>query len=1857
MYSLIHNDYGIETKEEKKKETEEEYNQPTAISNLKSSLERIRSDEYTASDFLNKYIKIDNKNKVRDIINAMFDIDKINYTNLFDKIPQTFNSEINNIYDQNTQNTFRLLFKALMHHYYGYIYKNHRDKIIENRKGPNYSKYLDDIASYFSNNSIIVLTDGKGNKLSTTSNENLISLLNDLNQYDANYEYPMENYVVSLAEKHNLTNNQSEKIAPVQTLWNFLRSLVSANSYITAYGRILKEMKNANISNMDQYNIEHMLYIPDKLMNSPILYPGGIGNKYLDLSDYGYDGPIIDEYNELVYYDQDKKRHTDFSLYYNNKIIPFMSLLNEHSSNIGLEKTNLTKNIAFFDKENFYSKTTESAEEFRTMFKNAAEATYPFLANQGNPYNKYVHPNFLINLYIEFLKKYSKNVENIQQEKEDLKASTTFSTKPQEFFKKYNRYYNESRYDKASLWDSPYRWPAIYEFSKNNDDIKNNLAYTMIKVLKNINPDLDLSTTKKADNYYSQFNDDNNALMSLSGALNEWSTKNYSNIEDFIPLKFTNKAKSSTTPYGDRTTGFIPELNTWSPSEVEDDDDMFNALFFRTFDLNNDTLKNAQTDEINDKFDNSKSGIDTLLDMAATGDNGLSVVTALITQKLIRSDYLKTPNIDNVAPTIYADLITNAVGASLLSSNPSAKFYTDLLSKIINDTNASKITSLLSSTTDSNTNDSIADAIKKVIGKEMTASASTLEGAQFVDIKNNHIFTKNDIEYLKYIRDAILASKFVGSNSENYKSKTVKELLADSEFTTNDVLDPARDLNNIINMLETDKNKNQLLTRFITNGRNSLDTVIPRYSYGELSSEKANTIRNILTDISTYFGNTEALTKLSVTENYVSKAQNDEILSSSDYSTIDKFNALNGSYETLAKWLQLQLLLNPKSVPSYKYYITEKDKDGNEIETLKTNKLDYEIDTGNPFEYIRKAFTQVGLMPAEMFSRLYLGPVYTQDPNNSEQILIEQPSDTINERFNSYFSDEFLNNSNSSVKINIGNKIAGDSPVMKFFRDKKTNNVSYSDNLLNILNELNGPHPEYIFGVDPGESGNSKNVSIKLKDFDYYAGKDSTIMKDFDKMVSFVLSKGEGFGEENVFKPIANYITKNFNGSNEALNKLLNSSNSEIINLLYRNTGGVKGGSEYIDEHGNVILASGLASIPEIAFEDLSVFSELTAREINDYLAKCYNANGSSYRPLDGMGSVFVSCAKKYKVNPRFVIAVMRQDCSLGAGSDDPNAKMGDYNHNKKFNYTSIMPAGGQGNEEMCDFSKSNYTIGSVVFQKCSTHAQMIDNIFKFFAEISFKAPRLQKTVFALNYTDGYSYSGGSPGWLSNVCTFMESFPENTIAEYITPTDAQIAFYKKIEGKAFDKESVPENKQKENTLTSALFKIAEGVWGSDLITWIRNKFSGSSDSSSSERDILYQLQGSTTRNVADTFKVALTNEKGENNAYGGISSKFGPRNFKIAPQHMGVDILPNPSGSSPRIYSPVSGTILLAKDRGKNGIEYIREYSSGNYVFNPPAGYEKSNGYGKQVLIMDENGNVHLFAHLSDYDKSLKEGESISMGQYIGHMGTTGSSTGNHLHYGIMHPDQTRYTSLDNIYYKGHVPTSGEANDGLDWKNVPSKWFSDSYGWMNPDEYLADYLGYHQDELSKEAEERAIEAAAAAAEESSETSESTTGQGSGKMSPSELLITQGLKKSSSSSSSNYGTGGSDRVIELDSRSQSILKQGIKNANAKYGRGTAIGGAGGENTAELQTLKEITGILTSINNNTAKSNMFLAAFLKAVQNGEISTDSSMFSNMIKALSANSGLQTLASVGSTGNINKDLDDSTNTLINTMNTIARQ
>lgn len=104
-----------------------------------------------------------------------------------------------------------------------------------------------------------------------------------------------------------------------------------------------------------------------------------------------------------------------------------------------------------------------------------------------------------------------------------------------------------------------------------------------------------------------------------------------------------------------------------------------------------------------------------------------------------------------------------------------------------------------------------------------------------------------------------------------------------------------------------------------------------------------------------------------------------------------------------------------------------------------------------------------------------------------------------------------------------------------------------------------------------------------------------------------------------------------------------------------------------------------------------------------------------------------------------------------------------------------------------------------------------------------------------------------------------------------------------------------------------------------------------------------------------------------------ISSRFNPRRrhpvLNIVRPHNGVD------------FAARRGTPIFTTGNGR--LSFVGT----------------KGGYGKTIIVDHGDGYTTLYAHMRGYAKGMRRGKVVKQGQIIGYVGTTGVSTGPHLHY------------------------------------------------------------------------------------------------------------------------------------------------------------------------------------------------------------------------------------------------------------------
>lgn len=112
-----------------------------------------------------------------------------------------------------------------------------------------------------------------------------------------------------------------------------------------------------------------------------------------------------------------------------------------------------------------------------------------------------------------------------------------------------------------------------------------------------------------------------------------------------------------------------------------------------------------------------------------------------------------------------------------------------------------------------------------------------------------------------------------------------------------------------------------------------------------------------------------------------------------------------------------------------------------------------------------------------------------------------------------------------------------------------------------------------------------------------------------------------------------------------------------------------------------------------------------------------------------------------------------------------------------------------------------------------------------------------------------------------------------------------------------------------------------------------------------------------------------------------ISSWYGPRNSPFTGKrtfHSGIDMAAH---RGTKIYASLNGVVSTCK--------------TGDNV------------YGNYVIVTHHSGYKSLYAHMDSFHESLKVGKKVTTNTVLGYVGSTGLSTGDHLHFTIYRNGRT----------------------------------------------------------------------------------------------------------------------------------------------------------------------------------------------------------------------------------------------------------
>lgn len=137
-----------------------------------------------------------------------------------------------------------------------------------------------------------------------------------------------------------------------------------------------------------------------------------------------------------------------------------------------------------------------------------------------------------------------------------------------------------------------------------------------------------------------------------------------------------------------------------------------------------------------------------------------------------------------------------------------------------------------------------------------------------------------------------------------------------------------------------------------------------------------------------------------------------------------------------------------------------------------------------------------------------------------------------------------------------------------------------------------------------------------------------------------------------------------------------------------------------------------------------------------------------------------------------------------------------------------------------------------------------------------------------------------------------------------------------------------------------------------------------------------------------------------------------------------------------RVTSPYGWRTLNGRREFHTGIDIVKNHKDPIYAFTDGeviyAGEGMTGtgfgGYGNVVAIKDSNNCLQLYAHLDSV--VVKKGAMVDKGQFIGRQGTTGRSTGSHLHF------EVRKVSESHIPYGWRVDRENNCHEPVEYLNT-----------------------------------------------------------------------------------------------------------------------------------------------------------------------------------------------------------------------------
>lgn len=178
-----------------------------------------------------------------------------------------------------------------------------------------------------------------------------------------------------------------------------------------------------------------------------------------------------------------------------------------------------------------------------------------------------------------------------------------------------------------------------------------------------------------------------------------------------------------------------------------------------------------------------------------------------------------------------------------------------------------------------------------------------------------------------------------------------------------------------------------------------------------------------------------------------------------------------------------------------------------------------------------------------------------------------------------------------------------------------------------------------------------------------------------------------------------------------------------------------------------------------------------------------------------------------------------------------------------------------------------------------------------------------------------------------------------------------------------------------------------------------------------------------------------------------VTSNFGYREDPLGRGrqfHSGVDIAGGAGNGIVNIIAAKDGVVVYPTSKSPTNCPSSTSLSS------------CGGGYGNYVILQHSDGNYTLYAHLDAGSIKVTAGDSVEQGQVIAKMGSSGNSTGTHLHFEVREGQNSSGATVDGLTYVSleHPRVVKSGGEFLNWLN---SW--EGHSPINGNNYVVENIG------------------------------------------------------------------------------------------------------------------------------------------------------------------------------------------------------